>query len=70
MPRCPICGKSNYVIENGMDGFYCGDCCYKFIANFFTVCGFACSNSQLSSNLLFDTKEEPGHHNGDPAGGG
>ena len=30
MPRCPLCGRADGVVENGMDGYYCFECAYTF----------------------------------------
>ena len=29
--RCPICGRSNEVTDNGMDGYYCYECAFTFL---------------------------------------
>ena len=30
MPRCPSCGRSEYVVKDGMGGYYCDNCSYSF----------------------------------------
>lgn len=37
VPRCPICGRTEYVVFDGMGGHYCNNCAYSFKELIFNI---------------------------------